>query len=143
MNILRLLKVSKDLVKISDIEILSWRYLYEIYDYIIRWNAIKDTMHKGGRKLDISLEYKDNMFKVNASISMDILIFTMSIIKNELPPYESLILQEIIKSITYQSQRVILINVATNSGKTTTLNTLIDEINKKQNKKILILESPI
>lgn len=100
-------------------------------------------MHKGERKFDTSLAYKDIRFRVNASFSIDILIFTMSIIKNELPPYESLILQEIIKSITYNSQRVILVNVATDSGKSTTLNTLIDEINKKQNKKILILESPI
>jgi twitching motility protein PilT len=74
---------------------------------------------------------------------MDVPTFTMRIISNNLPPYESLGLPEIIKTITYQPQGVILVTGKTNSGKSTTLNALIDEINRKQNKKILTLESPI
>jgi len=43
----------------------------------------------------------------------------------------------------YQPQGLILVTGKTNSGKSTTLSALIDDINKKQNKKILSLESPI
>jgi len=43
----------------------------------------------------------------------------------------------------YQPQGLILVTGKTNSGKTTTLNALINEINENQNKKILTLESPI
>jgi len=43
----------------------------------------------------------------------------------------------------YQPQGLILVTGKTNSGKTTTLNALINEINEKENKKILSLEKPV
>ena len=45
--------------------------------------------------------------------------------------------------MTLQPQGLILVTGKTNSGKTTTLNALINEINENQNKKILTLENPI
>ena len=144
MNGLRpILRIARDLVEIPDIDIMDETTLYEIYDYIVRGNLVKDDIYKEERKLDTSLVYKDTRLRVNISYSMDIPTFTMRIISNTLPPYETLGLPEIIKAITYQPQGVILVTGKTNSGKSTTLNALIDEINKKQNKKILTLESPI
>jgi twitching motility protein PilT len=137
------LRISRDLVEIQDMEPMDEGSLYEIYDYIVRGNVIKDEIFKEERKLDTSLVFDDTRLRVNVSYSMDVPVFTMRIIKNELPPYESLGLPEIIKSITYQPQGVILVTGKTNSGKSTTLNALIDEINRKQNKKILTLENPI
>lgn len=67
----------------------------------------------------------------------------MRIIPDKLPKFEDLGLPEVIKSLTYLPQGVILVTGKTNSGKSTTLNSLIDDINEKQNKKILSLESPI
>lgn len=138
-----ILRIARDLVEIPDLDVLDEGTLYEIYDYIVRGNVTKDEMYKSERKLDTSLVYNDTRLRVNVSFSMDVPTFTMRIISNELPPYESLGLPEIIKSLTYQPQGVILVTGKTNSGKSTTLNCLIDEINKKQNKKILTLESPI
>lgn len=138
-----ILRIARDLIEIPDLDVLDEGTLYEIYDYIIRGNVVKDEMYKSERKLDTSLVYNDTRLRVNVSFSMDVPTFTMRIISNELPPYESLGLPEIIKSLTYQPQGVILVTGKTNSGKSTTLNCLIDEINKKQNKKILTLESPI
>ena len=144
MNGLRpILRIHRDLVEIPDIDIMDESTLYEVYDYIVRGNVVKDEIYKTERKLDTSLVYKDTRLRVNVSFSMDVPTFTMRIISNELPPYESLGLPEVIKTVTYQPQGVILVTGKTNSGKSTTLNALIDEINKKQNKKILTLESPI
>jgi twitching motility protein PilT len=138
-----ILRISRDLVEIEDMEVLDEGSLYEIYDYIVRGNVIKDEIYRDERKLDTSLVYNDTRLRVNVSFSMDVPVFTMRIISNELPAYETLGLPEIIKTITYQPQGVILVTGKTNSGKSTTLNALIDEINRKQNKKILTLESPI
>ena len=144
MNGLRpILRITRDLVEISHIDIMDENSLYEVYDYIVRGNVIKDEMYKNERKLDTSLVYKNIRLRVNISFSMEVPTITMRLIKNELPPFESLGLPEIVKTITYQPQGVILVTGKTNSGKSTTLNALIDEINKKQNKKILTLESPI
>lgn len=138
-----ILRVSRDLIEISDIDILDENVLFEIYDYIVRGNVIKDEMYKNERRLDTSLVYKETRLRVNISFSMDIPVFTMRIISNSLPPYHTLGLPESIKTLTYQPQGVILVTGKTNSGKSTTLNALIDEINQKQNKKILTLESPV
>lgn len=138
-----ILRIARDLVEIEGIEPLEEGTLYDIYDYIVRGNVVKDEIYKNERRLDTSLVWKDTRLRVNVSFSMDIPVFTMRIISNDLPPYEKLGLPEVIKTITYQPQGVILVTGKTNSGKSTTLNALIDEINKKQNKKILTLESPI
>jgi twitching motility protein PilT len=138
-----ILRIARDLVEIESMDSMDEGSLYEIYDYIVRGNVVKDEIYKKERKLDTSLVYNDIRLRVNISFSMDYPTFTMRIINNELPPYESLGLPEIIKTITYQPQGVILVTGKTNSGKSTTLNALIDEINRKQNKKILTLESPI
>ena len=128
-----ILRVSRDLIEIPEIDILEEGALFEIYDYIVRGNVIKDEIYKKERKLDTSLVYKETRLRVNISFSMDVPTFTMRIISNSLPAYEKLGLPESIKTITYQPQGVILVTGKTNSGKSTTLNALIDEINRKQN----------
>lgn len=138
-----ILRVNRALVEIPDIEPLEDDELYDVYDYIVRGNVEKDEMYKVERKLDTSLVYEDIRLRVNCSFSDDAPIFTMRLIRNELPKYEDLGLPEIVKTMTYQPQGVILVTGKTNSGKSTTLNCLIDDINRKQNKKILTLESPI
>lgn len=138
-----ILRIARDLVEIPEIDPMDENSLYEVYDYIVRGNVIKDDLYKGERKLDTSLVYNNIRMRVNVSFSMDVPTFTMRIINNDLPPYESLGLPEVIKTVTHQPQGVILVTGKTNSGKSTTLNALIDDINKKQNKKILTLESPV
>ena len=138
-----ILRINRSLIEISDTDLLDEAELYDIYDYIIRGNVDKDTIYKTERKLDTSLVYDDIRLRVNCSYSDDVPVFTMRIIKNELPKFEDLGLPDIVKAMTYQPQGLILVTGKTNSGKSTTLNCLIDEVNRKQNKKILTLESPV
>lgn len=138
-----ILRINRALVEIPDDDPLDEAELYDIYDYVVRGNVDKDTMYKEERKLDTSLVYDDIRLRVNCSYADDVPVFTMRIIKNELPNYEDLGLPEIVKAMTYQPQGLILVTGKTNSGKSTTLNCLIDEVNRKQNKKILTLESPV
>lgn len=138
-----ILRIRRSLVEIPDLDALDEGDLYDIYDYIVRGNIEKDNMYKTQRKLDTSLVYGDIRLRVNCSFADDAPICTMRIIKNELPKYEDLGLPEIIRTMTYQPQGVILVTGKTNSGKSTTLSALIDEINCRQNRKILTLENPI
>lgn len=138
-----ILRIRRSLVEIPDLDALDEGDLYDIYDYIVRGNIEKDNMYKKQRKLDTSLVYGDIRLRVNCSFADDAPICTMRIIKNELPKYEDLGLPEIIRTMTYQPQGVILVTGKTNSGKSTTLSALIDEINCRQNRKILTLENPI
>ncbi len=138
-----ILRISRELKEIEDEDVVEENELYEAYDYFLRGNVDKDEIYKETKRLDSSYEYKDIRLRVNISSADDMPIFTLRIIKNSLPKFEDLGVPDIVRRMTYQPQGLILVTGKTNSGKTTTLNALINEINEKQNKKILTLEKPI
>ena len=117
--------------------------MFEICDYIINGNADKAKSFEQTRKLDTSYVCDGTRLRVNISFADEVPVFTMRIIKNELPTYEALGVPDVVRRMTYQPQGVILVTGKTNSGKSTTLNALVNHINETQNKKILSLESPI
>jgi len=137
-----IIRISKDLILLEENE-LEENDMYELYDYFIRGNIEKDEIYKKYKTLDMSFEYNDLRLRVNIS-SVDYLpLFTLRIIKNDLPSFEELGVPDIVRRMTLQPQGLILVTGKTNSGKTTTLNALINELNEKENKKILTLEKPI
>ena len=138
-----MLRIIRDLVEVEDSEVLTPEDMNEIYDYLVRGNIDKDNVFQKTKKLDTFLEYTDKRFRVNISLSEEIPLFTLRIIKSELPKYEDLGVPDIVRRMTFQPQGLMLVTGKTNSGKTTTLNALINEINETQNKKILTLESPV
>ncbi len=138
-----MLRIARDLIPVEGSKILTPEDMSEIYDYLVEGNVDKDRVFSESRKLDMSYVYKDIRLRVNISLSDDIPLCTLRLIKNELPPYESLGVPDIVRRMTYQPQGLILVTGKTNSGKSTTLNALINYINENQNKKILTLESPV
>lgn len=138
-----ILRIAKELKQIETEDELSEEDLYEIYDYLIRGNISKDEIYKEAKKLDISFDYENTRLRVNMSSAENMPTFTLRLIKNTLPRFEDLGVPDIVKRMTYQPQGLILVTGKTNSGKSTTLNALVNEINENQNKKILSLEKPI
>ena len=138
-----MLRVSRDLIPVKGTKILTPDDMNEIYDFLVRGNIDKDEVFNTTRKLDMSYEYKDIRLRVNISLTDEVPLCTLRLIKSELPPYESLGIPDIVRRMSYQPQGLILVTGKTNSGKTTTLNSLIDYINENQNKKILTLENPV
>ncbi len=136
-------RITRALVEAENTEILKDEDMYEIYDYIVKGNVDKDKVFTETRKLDTSYEFNDIRLRVNISYANEVPICTMRLIKNELPAYEDLGVPDIVRRMTYQPQGLILVTGKTNSGKSTTLNALVNHINETQNKKILSLESPI
>lgn len=138
-----LIRITRKLEEVDDYSILTQEDMYDIYDSIIKGNLDKDNLFKQTKKLDTSYEYKETRLRINISLSGGIPIFTLRLIKKELPKYSDLGVPDIVRRMTLQPQGLILVTGKTNSGKTTTLNALINEINETQNKKILSLENPI
>ena len=138
-----MLRIARDLVPVQGSKILTPDDMFEIYDYLVKGNVDKDEVFNTTRRLDMSYVYKDIRLRVNISLSDEVPIVTMRLIKNELPTYESLGVPDIVRRMTYQSQGLILVTGKTNSGKSTTLNALVNYINENQNKKILTLENPV
>ena len=138
-----MLRIIRELVPIEEADVLTEDDMVDAYDFLIQGNVDKDEVYRNTKRLDLSYEYKDIRLRVNISSADSVPICTLRIIKNELPPYESLGIPDIVRRMTYQPQGLILVTGKTNSGKSTTLNSMIDYINENQNKKILTLENPV
>lgn len=138
-----ILRIARKLEPIEEMDVLTPDDMNEMYDYLVMGNVEKDEVFNKTRKLDTSYEYKGIRLRVNISLSDDIPLCTLRIIKNELPSYEALGVPDVVRRMTYQPQGVMLVTGKTNSGKTTTLNALINDINENQNRKILTLENPV
>lgn len=138
-----MLRIMRDLVEVTDSVELTEEDMTEIYDYFIRGSVDKDKVFNETRKIDMSYEFEDIRLRVNVSTANDVPIFTLRLIKAELPKYESLGIPDVVRNVANQPQGLILVTGKTNSGKTTTLNALVNEINETCNKKILSLENPV
>lgn len=128
------LRVRRDLVDLEDFDELTDEDMFEIYDYFVRGNVEKMQYLKR-QKLDASYEYDGTRIRVNISMSDDLPIVVLRLIKSTLPKYEDLGVPDIVRRMMSQPQGLILVTGKTNSGKTTTLNALINEVNETQNKK--------
>lgn len=140
---LPLFRINKELVPMSDVEKLSQFDIEYIYRYFIKDDENMNDTFKREKKLDINYEFENNRLRVNISSSLDSYIFTIRIIKKSLPEFDELKLPAVLKRIALLPQGLILVTGKSNSGKSTTLNALVNEINKTENKKIMMLESPI
>lgn len=137
------LRIKRDLIHVEECEVLTEDDMMEIYDYFVRGSIEKDQVLKSEKKLDSSYEFGDIRLRVNISMSDDVPVVVLRLIKNELPRYEDLGVPDIVRRMMNQPQGLVLVTGKTNSGKSTTLNALINQINENQNKKILTLESPV
>ncbi len=137
------LRIRRQLIELEEFENLTAEDMFEIYDYFVRGNIEKDEVFKKDKKLDSSYEFGDTRIRVNISIADDVPVAVLRLIKSILPKYEDLGVPDIVRRMMKQQQGLILVTGKTNSGKTTTLNALVNEVNETQNKKILTLESPV
>ena len=138
-----MLRIYRKLTPIDEMDELKEEDMAEMYDYLVKGNLQADKVFNETRKLDTSYEHGGLRLRVNISLEDGIPLATLRIIKNTLPSYEELGVPDIVRRMTYQTQGLILVTGKTNSGKSTTLNALVNEINETQNKKILTLENPV
>jgi twitching motility protein PilT len=138
-----MLRINRDLLSVENADIISDDDMWDIYDFFLSGNVDRDKLFREKKVLDCSVEVGDVRLRVNVSYSNSVPVITTRIIRNSLPRYEDLGVPDIVRRMTEQPQGLILVTGKTNSGKSTTLNALINYINETQNRKILTLESPV
>jgi twitching motility protein PilT len=82
-------------------------------------------------------------FRVNAHFQRETIALSFRVIPNVIPPLEDLHLPDIAKQLTSLPRGLVLITGHTGSGKSTTLASMIGEINRRESKRIITLEDPI
>ena len=137
------IRVNRDLIEFEQYDVISKDDILEVYDYFLKGNVDRDAYFREHKVLDTSAEFEDIRLRVNISYSDGLPVIITRLIRNELPTYEELGVPDIVRRMTKQTQGLILVTGKTNSGKSTTLNALINYINDNENKKILTLESPV
>lgn len=82
-------------------------------------------------------------FRVNAYKQKGSYAIAIRAITSQIPSFEDLGLPDILKNFTEKHKGLVLVTGPTGSGKSTTLASLIDIINKNQQRHIITLEDPI
>ena len=97
-------------------------------------------------KKEIDLVYpfdENNRFRVNVFCQMDGVSAVFRVIPVKIPTFEELHLPDVLKRFTQIERGLVLVTGVTGSGKSTTLATLINHINKTKKKHIITIEDPI
>ncbi len=102
----------------------------------------KGIEEKGGTEFGFSFE-KLGRFRVSVYRERNNLGIALRLIPYKIMTFEEIGLPSHIKELLYRSRGLILITGPTGSGKTTTLATMIDHINKEKDCHILTIEDPI
>ena len=98
------------------------------------------------KKNDIDLAYSVpglGRFRCNIFIQRGTVGLVFRVIPMRIPSIEELLLPDIIKKISMEPRGLILVTGTTGSGKSTTLATMIDNINTNRTDHIITIEDPI
>ena len=82
-------------------------------------------------------------FRVNTHVQRRSIGISLRAIKEDIPALEELNLPEVISRLTYLPRGLVLVTGATGSGKSTTLASMIQAMNVREQKHIITLEDPI
>ena len=115
------------------------RLIEEITDASQHSALLKD------KSLDFSYKLDDmeSRFRVNIFHQIDGFSAVFRAIPEDIPKIEDLNLPESVKTLTDAPRGLVLVTGVTGSGKSTTLASLIELINKNQKKHIITIEDPI
>lgn len=110
--------------------------------YILNEEQLQNLEAKG--ELDFAfMDGKGLPYRVNVAKSDGQYLLVMRIIKLEIPSFEELLLPETVQALANLKQGLVLVCGATGSGKSTTLASLIEKINRERKLHIVTLEDPI
>lgn len=95
------------------------------------------------KQIDFAYQYNNYRFRCNAYFVNSKLASTIRLLENKILTIEQLNLPPIFHNFIHFNQGLILITGPTGEGKSTTLASLINEINLDQSKHIITIEDPI
>src|SRR3989344_6640989 len=137
-----ILRVDSRLVQLTSKEILNPDSLKELVFALI--GEERKARFLAEKELDFSYEsqnkarYRANVYHTKGSVAASI-----RLIPNEIKTIEDLSLPPILKIFTKLSQGFVLVVGPNGHGKSTTLASLINSINKERGEKIVTIEDPI
>lgn len=134
-------RVNGKFIKISN-ELLSKSDTEKMANELIETQKINEVKKLG--EYDFSISIKNlYRFRVNIYKQQDSYAIAARIINSKIPDLETLGLPNVVKEFVKKENGLVLVTGPTGSGKSTTLASILDSINKDFQKHIITLENPI
>ena len=135
------IRVDSRLIPLTNHEILSTESLKDIVSALLGVERLPRFLAE--KEIDFSLEMNGNRFRVNAYQTQGSYAATLRIISNQIKTLVELDLPPILNIFTKLSQGFVLVVGPNGQGKSTTLASLLNIINKERGEKIITIEDPI
>ena len=143
-NLHPLYRINKELRTNGNVEPMNRFDLESLMEALVDDSLELVEQFEQKKRLDIPFQLDANIrLRINASMASGVPTFAIRIIRNKVLDIDKLGLRKIINELKNINSGLVLITGKVNSGKTTTLNAFVQEINKTLNKKIVMLEEPI
>lgn len=143
-NLYPLYRINKELKPNKQVEPMNKFDLESLMETLVDNSLELVEQFEENKKLDLPFELDhQTRLRINASMASGVPTFSIRIIRNKTINIEKFGLRDIINQLRQYHSGLVLITGKVNSGKTTTLNAFVQEINKVLNKKIVMLEEPI
>lgn len=137
-------RINRELVSNDEIEPMNRYDLEGLMESIVGESLEIVEQFEKTKKIDLPYDYDGKTrLRINASLSNGVPTFSIRIIRNKIIDIDKYNLRGIINKLKSIESGLILITGKVNSGKTTTLNALVQEVNMTRRKKIVMLEEPI
>lgn len=136
-------RIKKILKRQNQMPICTPPAIASMVDTLVKEDINKINILKNERKLDLGFKYNGYKFRINISISKGVYAISIRLIPNSEIDLDKYNIREIVEDMKEFPSGIILVTGKVNSGKSTTLNAFVQEVNKEENKKIVTLEDPI
>jgi twitching motility protein PilT len=133
-----MLRIGHELAPVAEFGTISMDQMREMCEYVA--GNVLDT-YDGD--YDGSTAYGGSRFRVNITQQRNSPTIVMRTIPLQVPPFESLGLPPVVKQFGEYPRGLVLVCGPTGSGKSTTLASIIDSINRHKPKHIITIEDPI
>jgi twitching motility protein PilT len=135
-------RIVSRLLEDEERDIFSPEHIASLCDVLVPEEKKEVLQHQ--RHVDFSYSFKDNFrLRVNVYYQKDSLAVSLRLIPNRIKSLEELNLPAVIKTFTDYKQGLLLVVGPTGHGKSTTLASMIELINRSRAEHILTIEDPI
>jgi twitching motility protein PilT len=134
-------RVSGELFQLTTLPVISPDDTEKMLTAILSQD--KKELLLANREIDLAHKFNNNRFRVNLYYAQEVLCGSFRLIPQKITTLEQLGLPAYLHQCTDFRQGLVLVTGPTGEGKSTTLASLVNEINQKYAKHIITIEDPI
>lgn len=135
------IRVNSELIQLRTLQLIAAQSMKDMIMSVLS-EELKENL-LANKEIDFGYEHKGHRFRVNVYYSKGDIAASFRLIGNQIQTLEELNLPLSLRKLTDINQGLVLITGPTGEGKSTTLASLINEINNKYARHIITIEDPI